>query len=125
MFDAHTTTLYVDNLETSTAFYKRLLGRDPVSFSPTFTVFFQESGARIALWARARVEPEATPPGGFELSFFAPSSEAVDEIHGQWKALGITIVKEPWSTAFAYSLVAADPDGHRLRVYWPLGAGGG
>lgn len=125
MLDANTMTLYVADFPASREFYKVLLGCEPIDFSPGFAIFFQESGARVAIWARDGVEPAPTPPGGCELCFYVQDDRDVDAIHEQWTALGVTIVKSPWRSPFIYSFLAADPDGHRLRVYRPMGSGSG
>jgi len=44
------------------------------------------------------------------------SADVVDRLYAQWKALGISMVLEPTTLEFGYTFVAADPDGHRLRV---------
>ena len=54
------TILYVANPAHSTLFYRELFGRPPVEESPTFAMFVFESGARLALWSSATVEPAVT-----------------------------------------------------------------
>jgi len=41
----------------------------------------------------------------------------VDVIYDEWKAKGVTILMPPADLDFGRCFVAADPDGHRLRVY--------
>jgi predicted enzyme related to lactoylglutathione lyase len=36
-----------------------------------------------------------------------------------WKRRGLNIIQEPVQMDFGYTFVAADPDGHRLRVFVP------
>ncbi|MBB2671410.1 UNVERIFIED_ORG: putative enzyme related to lactoylglutathione lyase [Rhizobium esperanzae] len=41
----------------------------------------------------------------------------VDATHADWQAKGANIVMAPTDLDFGRSFVAADPHGHRLRVY--------
>ncbi len=58
------TILYVANPARSTLFYRELFGRPPVEESPTFAMFVFESGARLALWSSATVEPAVAQTAG-------------------------------------------------------------
>lgn len=110
--------LYVDNPAESAAFYERLFGRPPVENSPTFAMFVLEGGPRLGLWKRDTVSPTASAPGGaVELVFAEDSNAAVDARHAEWRAAGLMILQEPVDAEFGRTFTAADPDGHRLRVY--------
>ncbi|SOC92892.1 Catechol 2,3-dioxygenase [Rhizobium sp. AN5] len=112
------TILYVDNPPASTEFYKALLGAEPVEASPTFSLFVLQNGMKLGLWSRHTVEPKASVTGGGgELAFRVESGAQVDEAFGDWKAKGIAILQQPGKMDFGYTFTAADPDGHRLRVY--------
>ncbi|WMN19711.1 VOC family protein [Pseudomonas piscis] len=109
--------LYVDSPIASADFYSRLLDKPPVQASADFTLFILNSGIKLGLWSRQVVRPESQVlAGGGELGWAVDSREAVDELHRHWQALGIPIVQEPTVTGFGYTLLALDPDGHRLRV---------
>ena len=43
------------------------------------------------------------------------SESAVDALHPAWSARGVAVVAPPARAECGYSLVALDPDGHRLR----------
>lgn len=45
------------------------------------------------------------------------NQEIVDALHAEWLGKGATILMRPTDLDFGRSFVAADPDGHRLRVY--------
>jgi len=122
MLEANVTTLYVDDLKTSIGFYQQILGREAITFMPGLAMVLQESGARICLWERSIVKPAPTPSGGFELAFSVSEKSDVDEIHRTWCELGVTIVEPPHhiATMRTYTMLACDPDGHRLRVYRAL-----
>lgn len=49
----------------------------------------------------------------------APSAQAVDATCAAWSGRGITILQQPTDLDFGRTFTAADPDGHRLRVFWP------
>lgn len=112
--------LYVDQPLASADFYARVLGRDAVDRSPTFCLFALEGGHMLGPWARHTVEPAATlSGGGAEVAFAIESNAAVDSTHTEWVAMGLPILQAPTAMDFGYTFVAADPDGHRLRVFAP------
>lgn len=111
--------LYVQNPLASAAFYKRLLKIAPVEASPTFCMFALESGMMLGLWGRDGVQPLANSPGGSELAFTLADAAAVDAAHTHWQDEGIKILQAPLNLDFGYTFTAADPDGHRLRVFAP------
>jgi predicted enzyme related to lactoylglutathione lyase len=118
MADFNFILLYVDNPTASGAFYADLLGKAPVEASPTFVMFALDSGVMLGLWSRHTVEPEATPVGGSEI---AVTVEDVDAVYTDWSARGLRIAQEPTDMDFGRTFVALDPDGHRLRVFRPMG----
>ncbi|MDF2402301.1 VOC family protein [Aeromonas sp. 5HA1] len=114
------TILYVANPARSALFYRELFGHPPVEESPTFAMFVFESGARLALWSRATVEPAVTQSAGaMELAFPLPDEASVDMGLAEWRARGLTILQQPTKMEFGYTGMALDPDGHRLRLYCP------
>lgn len=111
--------LYVDSPAVSAQFYSRLLDKQSVESSPTFALFILDSGIKLGLWSRHTVQPSAQAVGGGgELGWAVDSREAVDELHRQWQALGIRIAQPPTQMDFGYTLVALDPDEHRLRALY-------
>lgn len=81
-------------------------------------MFVLEGGPRLGLWKRDTVSPTASAPGGaVELVFAEDSNAAVDARHAEWRAAGLMILQEPVDAEFGRTFTAADPDGHRLRVY--------
>ena len=81
-------------------------------------MFALDSGVMLGLWSRHTVEPAATPAGGSEI---AVTVEDVDAVYADWSARGLPIVQEPTDMDFGRTFVALDPDGHRLRVFRPMG----
>ncbi|OWV74027.1 drug:proton antiporter [Rhizobium sp. R339] len=110
--------LYVTDAPASARFYAKLLGKEPVEASETFAMFILPSGLGLGLWGKAGVEPApAATGGGSEIGFKVAATDMVDATHADWQAKGVNIVMVPTDLDFGRSFVAADPDGHRLRVY--------
>jgi len=117
--------LYVSSPSASARFYETLLGRPPLEASPSFAMFALDAGLMLGLWSRDTVEP--APPaqaqaGLGELGFPVEDIAAVDGLHREWTALGLPVLQPPTRMDFGYTFVAADPDGHRLRVFAQEGA---
>lgn len=111
--------LYVDSPERSGAFYRDLLGREPVEASPTFVLFVLDGGFKLGLWSRHTVQPAAAAAGGgAELVFAQETPAVVDATHADWSGRGLKILQAPTDMDFGRTFVALDPDSHRLRVYW-------
>jgi len=110
--------LYVADAPASTRFYARLLDQQPVEASPTFAMFILPSGLGLGLWGKAGAEPPPTAAGGgSDLGFRVEAPVMVDALHADWQAKGAAILLPPTDLDFGRTFVAADPDGHRLRVY--------
>jgi len=121
--DPNFVILYVKNVPVSSAFYQGLLGRPPAEASPNFAMFPLGSGVVLGLWAQHDVKPApAAAPGGSELCIAAGGIEAVDALHREWSGCGIPIIQAPTRMDFGYTFVGCDPDGHRIRVFFPASA---
>lgn len=110
---------YVADAEKSAALYTQILGQSPIEQSPNFAMFALPSGTILGLWNRQEVEPRATLPGGTELGFPVAHDDDVKQTRDAWEKLGLRILQEPTQMDFGYTCTAADPDGHRLRVFHP------
>lgn len=116
----HFVLLYVDEPQVSAAFYARLLDRQPLNSSPNFVMFELAPGLRLGLWARGDVEP--APRGASdtgELAMAVGTNEEVEALCADRKLKGASILQEPVTMDFGRTFLAADPDGHRLRVFCP------
>ncbi|OKH86640.1 VOC family protein [Thalassospira sp. TSL5-1] len=112
--------LYVASVQQSAAFYRDILQCDPVESSATFALFITEKGPRFGLWGRDGVEPAVDPdghPGCSETGFPVETRDMVDRLYAGWREKGLVILQSPVEMDFGYTFVAADPDGHRLRVF--------
>jgi len=122
MLDINFVLLYVDNPAASAAFYQKLLGKPPVEQSPTFAMFAMASGVMLGLWSRHSVEPTAAAGGGGgEIAFTVRDADAVDATHAGWSTRGLRILQAPTDLDFGRTCVAVDPDGHRIRAFFPTG----
>ena len=120
MLDPNFFILYVDSPAASAAFYADLIGHAPVQASPNFALLALQSGVKLGLRSRREVEPAATVTGGgTELAFAVDSDATVTSMHAEWARRGLPILQAPVRMNFGYTFVAADPDGHRLRVVAP------
>lgn len=110
--------LHVDDPAESAAFYAGLLGLEPVEQSETIALFALPGGLTLGLWSRHTVVPEAGgAPGCAELGLAVASATIVDATHDAWVARGVLILQPPTTMDFGRSFTAADPDGHRVRVF--------
>ncbi len=115
---SHSILLYVTDATASARFYARVLEQQPVEASPTFAMFVLPSGLGLGLWGKSGVVPAPTASGGgCDIGFKVDTADQVDELHADWHSKGATILLPPTDLDFGRSFVAADPDGHRLRVY--------
>jgi catechol 2,3-dioxygenase-like lactoylglutathione lyase family enzyme len=113
--------LYVQDAAASAAFYSDLLGRTPVEAAPDFALFVLARDVKLGLWTRDTVEPSATMMGGgAELAIAVPDPDAVRATYANWSRRNLPMIQEPTRMDFGFTFVAADPDGHRLRVYAPV-----
>lgn len=109
--------LYVEDSTKSAAFYRELLGRDPVFSAPTYTGFALEGGLMLGLWARRSVQPAPSDAGNrTELAFMVGDAAEVESTYADWRARGVSFAQELTQMVFGPTFVALDPDGHRLRV---------
>lgn len=118
--------LYVDSPAASEAFYAKLLGKAPLESSPTFAMFAlgdddalrRNESMFLGLWKRDTVAPAPqAAAGGSEFAFVVPTPDDVRRVHDEWRAKGVTILQTPVKMDFGTTFAAADPDGHRIRVF--------
>ena len=112
------TILYVADPQASARLYGKLLDTEHVETSPSFVLFPLENGRMLGLWAKSDTVPAADFHGSSsELAFRVGSDAEVDALHGKWREAGLRILQAPTKVDFGYTFTAADPDGHRLRVF--------
>jgi catechol 2,3-dioxygenase-like lactoylglutathione lyase family enzyme len=120
MPELNTIVLYVSDFAASVAFYTELLGKGPDQSSSNFAGFALENGVVLGLWSKAKALPEIAEIGvGGEIVFAVADRNAVDTAHAAWSGRGVAIAQAPVQLDFGYTFVALDPDGHRLRVFFP------
>jgi len=112
------TILYVADPHASAHLYAKVLDAQHVEASPTFVLFPLENGRILGLWAKSDAVPAADFHGSSsELAFRVGADADVDALHGKWRDAGLRILQAPSKVDFGYTFTAADPDGHRLRVF--------
>ena len=112
--------LYVEDPAASGDFYAGLLARAPVHAEETFVMFVFDNGLRLGLWARSAAAPGLpTPAGASEVAFEVKADADVDALCTQWWERGVKVIEPPSEKDFGRTFLAADPDGHRLRVFAP------
>jgi predicted enzyme related to lactoylglutathione lyase len=112
--------LHVENHGASATFYNDLLGIPIIEQKPDFSMLPLSPSVMLGLWARGDVEPKSTgQTGASEVAFTASDKAAVEAMHVDWSARGVTIIQTPSQMSFGTTFVALDPDGHRLRVFAP------
>lgn len=109
--------LAATNPRRSGALYSTILGLEPVENSETFVLFVLPSGLKIGLWQADEMEPKVGKADGVDISFSEPNYAAVRSTYEEWKGLDVVMLQEPTEMDFGYTFTAADPDGHRLRVF--------
>jgi len=113
------TLAYVADPLKSADLYAKIFGMEAVDRAPTFSMFVLPNGNKVGFWLKGDVEPKATPAGGIEIGFTEQSKEAVAARADTFRALGLTMLQEPTEMDFGFTFTAADPDGHRIRVFAP------
>ena len=112
--------LHVTDDAASVSFYSELLAIPIVERKEGFAMLPLRDGVMLGLWSRETVEPPSTgQSGGNEIAFRVDDAAAVEATHADWHRRGLAIVQAPTSMSFGRTFVAADPDGHRLRVFAP------
>ena len=109
--------LAVADPQKSAALYTEILGAKPVENSPTFVLYVLPSGFKLGLWIKRDMLPPTGSDDGVDISFSEPDKDAVRATYAAWKKLGLQILQEPTDMDFGFTFTAADPDGHRLRVF--------
>jgi predicted enzyme related to lactoylglutathione lyase len=120
MTDPNLVILYVADPRASAAFWSDLFGRAPVELADTFAMLPLGGALMLGLWKAGDVAPAArVTGGGTEICLSVADRAAVDTTHADWTARGLAILQPPTEMDFGYTFTAADPDGHRIRVYRP------
>lgn len=120
MFNPTYILLYVENPKASAEFYAELFQLKPVEQSPTFALFVLPSGLKFGLWIKTGVIPAVKSSGATsEVACPVSSKERVDELCQDFARRGISIAQPPEMMDFGYTFMALDPDGHRLRFFFP------
>ena len=107
--------LHVGDIERARKFYETYLEfREQVRHG---RILFLRNphGFDLALAPEAQKE---TFPDWFHFGFRLDSGDSVRALHGRMKSDGVTIGKPLYEDKELVSFQCADPDGHRIEIYW-------
>ncbi|WP_435251534.1 VOC family protein [Streptomyces tendae] len=109
--------VYVTDVERATAFYSDLFDIKPVTTTPRYVPFEVAPGVVFALWSGRADRLTPRTPRTSEVGLMVPgSSAAIDALHAEWAAKGVTVVEEPHDEPFGRTFAITDPDGNLIRV---------
>ncbi|WP_142199270.1 VOC family protein [Streptomyces tendae] len=109
--------VYVTDVERATAFYSGLFDIKPVMTTPRYVPFEVAPGVLFALWSGRADRLTPRTPRTSEVGLMVPgSSAAIDGLHAEWAAKGVTVVEEPHDEPFGRTFAITDPDGNLIRV---------
>jgi predicted lactoylglutathione lyase len=115
--------LHVKDHAASAALYHALLDIPVVEQKSDIAILPLRDGVMLGLWSRETVAPKSTgQSGASEIAFAVADAETVETMHADWKKRGVAIIQAPTQMSFGTTFVAADDDGHRLRVFAPPAA---
>jgi catechol 2,3-dioxygenase-like lactoylglutathione lyase family enzyme len=124
--------LNVSDLARSTAFYQRVFGFDVLNASQQegrrFAFLSKDGQTVLTLWQQAQGRADAGRPGLHHLAIQVASIEQVYVAERVLRELGATFAYEgvvpQQEGADSGGIYFEDPDGIRLEIYAPTGAGG-
>ena len=109
--------LHVADPVASADFYSGLLGKPVIESSPGFAMLPLSEAVLLGLWLAGEADPSGIgKPGASEISFDVADVPALQKLHSDWVGKGLPILVQPVEMPFGHTFVAADPDGHRIRV---------
>ncbi|WKX20835.1 VOC family protein [Streptomyces sp. HUAS CX7] len=109
--------VYVTDVERATAFYSDLFDIKPVITTLRYIPFEVAPGVLFALWSGRADQVTPETPRTSEVGLMIPgSSTAIDALHAEWAAKGVTVVEKPHDEPFGRTFTITDPDGNLIRV---------
>lgn len=109
--------LHVADPVASVSFYSDLLEKPVIQSEPGFAMLPLSEAVLLGLWLASDADPSGIgKPGASEISFDVADLPALTKLHADWANRGLPILVEPVEKPFGHTFVAADPDGHRIRV---------
>lgn len=118
MFTLDSIVLYVEDVQSSMAFYAKAFSCEPKLLSPTFAALDFASNVKITLKQTDALSPaSAVKGGGTELSIPVTDRDAFNALFDNWTKQGIEFCQEREESVYGVNFVAVDPDGHRIRVF--------
>ena len=106
-------------LKTLSAFYEKVIGK-PADMADNDNGFFgwQVGSAFIGVLEHSEMGGSTKDPGRVILNFETPQ---VKEEFERIKAIGATVIKEPYEMGQGWIATLADPDGNYFQLMTPMG----
>lgn len=127
MFTTGHIGLNVTDLDTSAKFYERIFGFQVTAQTPGYAFLSQDGTLMLTLWQQSSGRFQTAAPGLHHLSFQVPDIEDVRRAEAAAREIGATIhhdgIVPHGEGAASGGLFFEDPDGTRLEIYAPNGAG--
>jgi predicted enzyme related to lactoylglutathione lyase len=111
--------VYVENLDRAVAYYRDVLGFQPIGGVEGTNYEFATSGAPLVLHRDGRAEAEPRGRAGF-----VPSFQVVDGIQDlidTYRRRGVRIVHEVMEVSHGWIAFISDHEGNVLQIYQPKG----
>lgn len=103
-------------LEVVAAFYEKLFGR-PADMNDGGYAGWQVGNGFLMVGAHSEINGQSKEPARIILNI---ETSAVKEEFERLKALGVTVIKEPYDMEGGWIATLADPDGNYLQLMTPF-----
>lgn len=109
--------LHVADPVASAEFYSGLLDTPVIDSGPSFAMLPLSDAVLLGFWLASEADPSGSgKPGASEISFDVADVATLNALYSEWVGKGLPILIKPVQMPFGHTFVAADPDGHRIRV---------
>lgn len=109
--------LHVADPVASASFYSGLIGKPVTNSGPSFAMLPLSEAVVLGFWLASEADPSGMgKPGASEISFDVADVAELTRLHAEWEGKGLPILLKPVAMPFGHTFVAADLDGHRIRV---------
>jgi predicted enzyme related to lactoylglutathione lyase len=115
LFDARRLLLYVEDLERSIAFYRDVLGFNPLRSVPGTNYEFATSGAPLVVHRDGKAAAQPRGRVGFIPSFQVASG--IHQLIETYRRRGVRIVDEVLEVPHGWIAFISDPEGNVLQIY--------
>jgi predicted enzyme related to lactoylglutathione lyase len=111
--------VYVENLDRAVAYYRDVLGFQPIGGVEGTNYEFATSGAPLVLHRDGRAEAEPRGRAGFVPSFQV--ADGIQDLIDTYRRRGVRIVHEVMEVSHGWIAFISDHEGNVLQIYQPKG----